>query len=77
MFATTPLEHWLATFTVPVCVPDVVVWVDPPDVVVGNFAVPHDVVVPDDDGGIGIVLDVFVLIHPYDPGGRGPEVSAP
>jgi len=77
MFATTPVLHWLAIFTVPVCVTDVVVWVDPPDVVVGTFAVPHIVVVLDDGGGIGIVLDVCVLIHPYDPGGRGPLVSAP
>ena len=60
---------------IPVCVP--VVWVDPPDVIVGTFAVPHNVVVLDGGGGIGIVLDVFVLIHPYDPGGRGPLVSAP
>jgi len=71
-FATTPLEHWLATFTVPV-----VTVVVPPDVVVLDIATPSDVVVLDDGGGIGIVLDVWVDIHPYDPGGRGPDVSAP
>ena len=35
------------------------------------------VVPPDDGGGVGITFDVCVLIHPYDPGGRGPDVSAP
>jgi len=77
MFATTPLEHWLATFTVPVCVPDVVVWVDPPDVVVPPDDGDGVGVPPDDWDDVGIALDVCVDVHPYDPGGRGPDVSAP
>jgi len=53
-------------FTVPVWV---VVAVVPPDVVAPDP--------PDDWGGVGITFDVCVDIHPYDPGGRGPDVSAP
>ena len=75
MFATTPLEHWLAMVTVPVCVP--VVWVDPPDVTVPPDDGDGVGVPPDDWDDVGIPLDVCVDVHPYDPGGRGPLVSAP